>query len=154
VFFACASCSHPQAAPPATPVEAPPPPPAPVSSLIATSVLVGSYHLQVEIQSGNKPEQRGRPAPQASLTLASGESEAQVDDETRPQHAATITMPGYTRRGRRARGRGRSAPAESGQSASWWALGGDSLAVEFAQGPRSRIQLRGQSHSGSIRGDI
>jgi hypothetical protein len=79
------------------------------------------------------------------MTLGMDGSLAPSAEASGPQHLATITMPGYTRAPHRGRG---------GQAASWWPVAGDSVVVEFSQGPRSRIQLRGQLQGTSLHGDI
>lgn len=136
-----AACSHSNAAPPAEPVPA-----SAQAAIVAGSAVSGTYRLQPDIQSGNRPQPRARNAPQPSLVLASDSATVKSANATAPQRAATILLPGYSRPPRRGRA--------AGQAASWWPVGSDSVVVEFSQGPRSRIQLRGAAHSGSLRGDI
>ncbi len=120
---------------------------------MAASSVSGTYRMQVEMQSGNKPEPRNPRAVQPTMSLSSTPATARADGAPAEQFAATITLPGYThppRRSRSARGR----PAPTGQDAAWWPIGQDSIVLQFSQGPRSQIQLRGAAHGAELRGDV
>jgi hypothetical protein len=62
-----------------------------------------------------------------------------------PQYGARIAMPGYSARAPR---------GQTGQAANWWPVLGDSVVVQFSQGTRSQIQLRGRLQGNAIRGEI
>jgi hypothetical protein len=54
-------------------------------------------------------------------------------------------MPGYSARAPR---------GQTGQAATWWPIPGDSVVVQFSQGTRGQMQLRGRLHGGAIQGEI
>ncbi len=143
VATACSSSPRPEAAPaPAVQPSAPP-----TTLMMVPAAAIGTWRLQVDIQSGNRPPQRTRRDPQASMTLTSLHADAMFAGGPSSQYGATITVPGYSRPARRGR---------AGQAASWWPIAGDSIVVQFTQGQQSRgdIQLRGALHGTSLRGEV
>ena len=116
------------------------------TAMLTATTVAGLYALNVEIQSGNRPQPRTRNAPRASMTLLRTATRAIAPGGPNSQFGATITIPGYTRPARRGQAQG----------ASWWPIGGDSLVVQFTQGNQSRgeVQLRGRLQGAAMRGEV
>ena len=122
--------------------------PAPSATLaMVPASAIGTWRLEVTIESGNRPVRRGRNDPRATMTLSSRSAQAAMMGGPQAQFAATIAIPGYSRPARRGRAQ---------QQASWWPLAGDSLVVQFAHGTdaRGEVQLRGQLRDGALRGEM
>jgi hypothetical protein len=115
--------------------------------MMVPMAVVGTYRLDLRIESGNRPQPRSRRDPQASMTLARDTATTRSPGPSAQQFAATITVPGYSRPSRRGR---------PGQSASWWPVSGDSIVVQFTQGQGSRgeVQLRGVLRGSTMSGEV
>lgn len=114
--------------------------------VLRPAAVSGVYRLAPVIESRSRPPQQssGR-TPPANMQLSS--ESAAVPAAGAPsgaQYNATISLPGYTRAPR----------GRTGQSAAWWPSPGDSVVVQFSQGTRGEIQLRGAVTGTTIRGEI
>lgn len=123
---------------------APPPPP----TTTTPNSVSGAYRLRIEIQSGNRPPaQQRNPRRAAPATMVLESQAAAVPVAGAPSGAqfnATVQVPGYTRAPR----------GRTGQAAAWWPLGADSVVVQFSQGARGEIQLRGSLRGSALSGEI
>jgi hypothetical protein len=146
IVAACGSKTPIQSAPEPASVPAPAPA-APAATVIAPTTLTGTWSLNVAIQSGNRPPQRTRRDPQASMTLTTRRAATAMQGGPAQQYEATITLPGYSRPARRGR---------AGQAAAWWLIPGDSMVVQFTQGQQSRgeVQLRAALQGTAMRGEV
>ena len=112
--------------------------------VVRPTAASGVYRLAPLIESGNRPQSTSGRTPPANMTLSSESAAVPAAGASSAQYNAIISLPGYTRAPR----------GRNGQSAAWWPAAGDSVVVQFSQGTRGEIQLRGALRGTTIRGEI
>lgn len=145
-LFAVAGCSHPAPAPAPPPAVMEPASPPPATGMVRPSAAAGTWRLRTEIQSGNTPPPRTSTTPVSSIVItATPATTPAMGAPAGAQFNARVAMPGYSARAPR---------GQTGQAATWWPIPGDSVVVQFSQGTRGQMQLRGRLHGGAIQGEI
>jgi len=142
-LLATAACHH-AAAPPSVVFDpgSPPPP----TEMVAVNTVTGTWRLRTEIQTGNRPAPRAR-RPAVSQIVLTSEAATTPGMGAPPgaQRNARVAMPGYSARAPR---------GQTGQAGTWWPIPGDSVVVQFSQGRRGQIQLRGKLDDGALQGEV